>query len=460
MNQLQRVLALAIAAMLVPVPASADLYAAAAAYQKQDFAASFQLYRELAELGRREAQENLAAMYVDGEGVKRDNALGYAWAVIAKENGAGAGVQNIIDQLEPHMTSAARARVAEVQSQFGMAALTERLLPTPHVPSTPIAAPCAFAKAADPGTYYPPEAKLAGVSGMVFLEATVAPDGRARNVRVWYSLPTKIFDQPGRRLAFDNKYIPPRENGVAISCTIRFKVIFNISVNGAKPAASTELKKSTAETKSKAEAGDPSAQLLYGLLLETRPELNADQENVTSWYVKAAQAGVPIAQYMVGIRSLAGVDEAKGLRWLQIAADAGQPDAQLALANYLLRRQPDSETLAKARSLLEKAAGSDSRDAKYQLAALLATAPDGELRDPKRAIDLINQVMQYVDFDPTAFEIRAAAEAMLGDFEAALADQKTALEKANKFRWDVAAQQDRLASYRASTPWTGDLFAY
>ena len=119
-NPLQRALSLAIVAMLVPGPATADLYAAAAAYQKQDFAASFQLYRELAELGRREAQENLAAMYVDGEGVKRDNALGYAWAVIAKENGAGAGVQNIIDQLEPHMTSAARARVAEVQSKFGI----------------------------------------------------------------------------------------------------------------------------------------------------------------------------------------------------------------------------------------------------------------------------------------------------------------------------------------------------
>jgi len=80
----------------------------------------------------------------------------------------------------------------------------------------------------------------------------------------------------------------------------------------------------------------------------------------------------------------------------------------LALANYLLRRHLDTESLAKACSLLEKAARSDTRDAKYQLAALPATAPDGELRDPKRAIDLINQLMQYIDFDPTAFEIRAA----------------------------------------------------
>jgi hypothetical protein len=81
------------------------------------------------------------------------------------------------------------------------------------------------------------------------------------------------------------------------------------------------------------------------------------------------------------------------------------------------------------------------------LAALLATSPDDARRDPKRALEPLEQVMPYVDFDPTAFEVRAAAKAMLGDFVGAQADQKTAL-------------QERMASYAASTPWTGDLFAY
>jgi tetratricopeptide (TPR) repeat protein len=178
------------------------------------------------------------------------------------------------------------------------------------------------------------------------------------------------------------------------------------------------------------------------------------------WFVKAAQAGVPIAQYLVGIRLLSGIDETKGVRWLQMAADAGQPDAQAALANYLLHRKPDSEALAKAQSLLEKAAASDTRDGKYQLAALLATSPDAGRRDPKRALDLLQQIMQYVDFDPTAFEIRAAAEAMLGDFEAALGDQKTALEKARKLGWDLKDLEARLADYTAGRTWTGDLFAF
>ena len=69
--------------------AHADLYQAIAAADKQDYARAFELYRELAELGHPEAQENLAVMYVNGEGVQRDNVLGYAWAKLALDNGGG-----------------------------------------------------------------------------------------------------------------------------------------------------------------------------------------------------------------------------------------------------------------------------------------------------------------------------------------------------------------------------------
>ena len=449
-------------ALLTPLAARADLYAAAAAAEKQDFPRAFELYRELAELGSLEAQEMLAVMYVNGEGVKRDNVLGYAWAAIAMENGGGEAARGIVSQLQPHLNPAARARVAEVQAKFGMAALNDRLLPTRVVPGSLPANACKMGRPADPGSFYPPEAKRRGLSGMVFLEATVAPDGRARNVRVWYSLPTTVFDEAGRRVAFENTYSPPLENGVAVSCTIRFKVKFSVRVNGAK-TVSSELQESAAETKTKAESGDPHSQLLYGLLLETRSELNTQQEDVMAWFLKAAQAGVPVAQYIVGVHSLnkpaRGNQTPKGIAWLQMAADAGQADAQAALANYLLRRSPDAEALGKAQALLEKSAALGNRDGRYELAALLATAPDAGRRDPKRSLELLGRVMQYFDFDPTAFEIRAAARAMLGDFVAAQADQKTALQKAKKLGWNLTDQQARLASYAASKPWTGYFFA-
>jgi hypothetical protein len=64
------------------------------------------------------------------------------------------------------------------------------------------------------------------------------------------------------------------------------------------------------------------------------------------------------------------------------------------------------------------------------------------------------------EFDPTFYEIRAAAEAMLGNFEAAQKDQKTAVSRARKYGWNLADQQARLASYAASKPWSGNLFRY
>jgi tetratricopeptide (TPR) repeat protein len=150
----------------------------------------------------------------------------------------------------------------------------------------------------------------------------------------------------------------------------------------------------------------------------------------------------------------------KGLAWLQMAVAAGQSDAQVAVASYLLRKKPDAESFSKALDLLEKAAASDSRDGKYYLAALLATGEDAARRDPKRALDLLSKLDNDFEFDPTFFEIRAAAEAMLGDFAAAQKDQQVAMRRAKKYGWNLADLQARLANYTASKPWTGNLFAY
>ena len=79
--------------------AHADLIAAQKAYAAEEYPRAFELFREIAEIGNVTGQENVAAMYVDGQGVARDNILGYAWAVIARENGGNAAMQNIIDQI-------------------------------------------------------------------------------------------------------------------------------------------------------------------------------------------------------------------------------------------------------------------------------------------------------------------------------------------------------------------------
>jgi uncharacterized protein len=455
---------LAIMVMLASPAAKADLYAAEAAADADDFVRAFELFRELAELGHARAQEYLAVMYVNGEGVKRDNVLGYAWAAIVKEQGGGEAAAGIIAQLDPHLNAAARDRVAELKARFGKAALQERLLPKPYVPEVAGRRYCAMRVAVDPNTFYPRDAKLRGISGSVIVDTTVAPDGRARNVRVWNSLPARVFDNAGRRVALSNVYRPPIENGVAVPCRIRFKVVFGIRDAGSKDA-SAEQQKVLSEVRTRAQAGDPNSQVTYGLALEMHVGMGIGNELPMDWFVKAAQGGVPTAQYLVGRHLLAAADggaepdDRKGIRWLQMAADAGQVDAQTLLATHLLRKD-SVNSAGKAQDLLDKAAASGHRDAMFNLAGLLATGPDAARRDPRRALALLEQVKDEFDFDPAFFEVSAAAHAMLGDFTQAQADQKSAVRRAQKFGWNPKDQLARLESYAASKTWTGNLFAF
>ena len=96
---------------LIQSPARADLYGAQQAYKKQDFAQAFTLYREIAELGHPFGQETLALMYVTGEGVKRDNVLGYGWAVIARENGTIVHLEILPGTVAEYFEAVARAAV-------------------------------------------------------------------------------------------------------------------------------------------------------------------------------------------------------------------------------------------------------------------------------------------------------------------------------------------------------------
>jgi uncharacterized protein len=454
---------LALMATLLSPVARADLYAAESASQAKDYGRAFELFRELAELGHAGAQENLAVMYVNGEGVKRDNVLGYAWAVLAKEGGGGEAASGIIAQLDPNMNAATRVRVAELQSQFGKAALQERLLPKTYAQGVVGKRRCAMRSVADPLAFYPADARRRGTSGTVLVEAKVAPDGRARNVRAIYSVPAGVFDEAGRRVALSSGYTPPVENGVTLTCTIRFKVNFSIREGGGA-IASAEQQKILAEAKTKAEAGDPASQLTYGLILEMRAGMSAENDRPIDWFVKAAQAGVPTAQYLLGRHLLVAADggleadDSKAMTWLQLAANAGQADAQTLLANRLLTTNYVAAA-GKAQDLLDKAAASGHRDGSFYLAGLLATGPDAARRDPRRALELLEQVKGELDFDPSFHEIRAAANAMLGDFEEAQRDQKSALQRAKKLGWDTRDQETRLASYEAAKTWEGNLFA-
>ena len=82
-------------------------------------------------------------------------------------------------------------------------------------------------------------------------------------------------------------------------------------------------------------------------------------------------------------------ESAKRCSWLQMAADAGQSDAQAALANYLVRTNT-AEGFAKAQDLLEKATASGSRGWQSSI-SLQSSRPDRMRRGaiPNRALELL-----------------------------------------------------------------------
>ena len=89
--------------------------------------------------------------------------------------------------------------------------------------------------------------------------------------------------------------------------------------------------KSFEETKQKAEAGDAQAQFQLGNFY-----VASDMFEAVSWWQAAAEQGVPVAQYNVGVAYIRGgvlpQDDAKAEEWWTKAAEGGHEGAKRALA--------------------------------------------------------------------------------------------------------------------------------
>jgi TPR repeat protein len=205
---------------------------------------------------------------------------------------------------------------------------------------------------------------------------------------------------------------------------------------------------------------------LYGQLMFDRESAQNAEKNPVDWFVKAAQAGLPYAQYLVGVNLLYidtthdkefEIEKAKGLTWLQLAAANGRADAKFALANYQLRTDPAATSDATVFAWLEDATKAGHRDGTLYLAALLAASPDASRRDPARALALVDLKKWDFAIDPQALEVLAAAYAQSAKFPDAVSAQQRAIQAAERFGWNTAALKERLGKYQGNSAWTGNL---
>jgi TPR repeat protein len=450
----------ALASFLSSTPAWADLYTAEKAHEKGDLSGAFQQFKELAELGQPLAQFNLAVMYARGEGVTTSNTNAHAWASLAAQNGEARG-KALADKLEPMLTPNSLRFSSDLQGQFSQAKLNERLLPQvlrgkeymDRDPPRPL-------KPYVPG--YPKDAERKGIQGETYVEFVVAPDGHPRIPRILYSLPSGYFEADVRESVMRSTYLPARINGEPISAST--SMLYNFVVSSVTIRDYGALEARVNETKVKAEAGDPSAQMLYGMMLAGLPQLKQTYDKALPWFLKAAQAGSPYAQYQIGTGLLNGrgcqCDNIKGEIWLEKAAQADQADAQVSLAEYLLKGKQTTEATQGAMVWLERAAKQDNVSAKLLLSSILAANPFADIRDPARALALTNGMQHIYKDDPSFWEIRAAAFASRADYNAAVKAQSQALNEATRLGWDLAPMQQRASLYASHQPWRGDLLNF
>jgi hypothetical protein len=451
---------IALAILLSVTPAQADLYSAQVAYEKHDFKTAFQQFKELAELGQPEAQYNLAALYARGEGVPINLTYAHAWASLAGQNGEAKGA-SLATTLEPQLTPTSLRISADIQAQYNQATLNTRLLPRmlkgkEYEDRDPVRISQRFQP------IYPAPAQQQGIQGEVYVEFIVAPDGHPRIPRILYAVPSGYFEPTVRESVMRSVYLPARINGEPISTSVSMFYLFKISDASIRDYGNLERR--VHETKLKAEAGDPSAEMLYGMMIAGLPQLNQTYDQALPWFLKAAQAGAPYAQYQIGTGLLIGhgcqCDTGKGEVWLEKAAQADQADAQVSLAEFLLKDKSNREAVTGAMVWLERAAKQGNSSAKLLLSAILAANPSTDMRDPARALSLANSLEHDYKHDPSLWEIRAAANASRGDYKTAVKAESQAITEATSLGWDLAQLQKRQSLYTSQQAWSGYLLEF
>lgn len=458
-------LLLVFAIVSMALRARADIYRASKEYRAGDYAHAFQDFLALAELGQPQAQLNVALMYASGHGVTQSDIHAYAWAMLAAENGEPRGKQ-LADTIRPDLAPGSERIAGWITAPYTPAALGRSLMPIPHLQTPQEAAnarnwtrECRPVTVAD--WVYPEEARENGMEGDVFIAYTLMPDGRARMPRVILDVPAGVFGAAATKSILHDRFAARAHGSAPLQCVSFYRFMIGSGVSKFEyPGLTAYVDKA----RRKAQAGDPNYQLLYGMLLVGLPQLEKSSNAGLTWFLRAAQAGIAQAQFEVGYSLLIGIacqrDESKAIKWLRMAAEQNEPNAEVTLAMGAMRGAPGYGNIAAAKGWLEKAAAQGNPDGELYLSALLAATPEPRLRDPQRALELLKTVLYRVEDDPTAFEIRAAAQAAQGQYADAAKSEQSAIRKAHSLGWDLSPLQARLGSYRAGKAWYGDLLAF
>lgn len=434
--------------------AYADFDSAMGLYEAKNFSDSMAEFKRLSSLGHKQSQLNLGVMYFRGEGVEKNPVEAYAWAALAASDGDAerARTRDLIDKrLAKEEKSRALTRASELLAQMGDQALEEKLTPVMLSDME-----CQFQikplKMTQPK--YPQEMMHEGKSGSVDVEYTIDKLGFARDYSAIVST-DKGFEKTIFTALRQWQYQPVLVDGKATEVAVtQLRVKFSIA--GAKPDKN-EVKKYLNDLRAKAELGKVADMYAFAYITNLLPELQVQRQESNSWYLKAAQAGLPRAQYEIGKSLMRGegckMDPEKGIYWLTMAAKSNSPNAQYFLGVSLLGSNKFVQNKQQAIEWLNHAVAGDHDKAAMRLAWILATDTDEHIRDPKRALALVTKVYEKYPDQLRANENLAAAQAANNLFDDAVKSQKSAISWAKRFDYPLTDLQARLVAYQQHQEW-------
>lgn len=446
--------------LLAATPARADFRRAVAAYERGEFPVALAEFERLARLGNSRAQYNLGLMLVQGEGAPRDLQRAFAWLEAAQANGEPDAEAILVQLRGRRSLDAARARADAARYSAGLRQSLDRLA----------AADFESMRRIERGKYnYRIDERVgvhkdarAGLLGGSIAGFFVDESGQVVDAFVLDEYPAELFDGSLPIALLAQQFPPATLDGAPVALMSRLRVRL-INDSGSLdvrryPSAIRAIR----EFREAKERGDAGAEVNLGRLAATFPELRDEIGNPTDLFRSAAGNKVVDADYQLAFRAVFGADSAAELREgvdrLTSAAQRGYPPAQFLLGVILLGDSLGRDD-ALARDALQAAVAGGHEPAVRYLAGLLVSARDGSLRDPARALELIEPQIPHPHFGkyPLVLEVAAAASAANGDYGAAVERQKRAIALAVRAEPKNSLRMQRLAAYQAGRPWTGAL---
>lgn len=123
-----------------------------------------------------------------------------------------------------------------------------------------------------------------------------------------------------------------------------------------------------------AEAGDPNAQKIMGIMYDYGQGVAKDPKQALYWYTLSANQGDPAVQYQVGAKYFRGdgvqQDYHEAAKWWKLAANGGQVDAQFNLGLMYYRGLSVEQNNQRAAELFRNAAEQGHSYAQYSLAVM------------------------------------------------------------------------------------------